>query len=39
MACASLALFACSNEDTPMEDNLNNGETQSIAIKLEGLNT
>ena len=39
MACASLALFACSNEDTPMEDNLNNGETQSIAIKLEGLTT
>lgn len=39
MACASLALFACSNEDTPMEDNLGNGETQSIAIKLEGLTT
>ncbi len=40
LACACLGLFACSNEDTPSpEGNLTDGETQSIAIRLEGLSS
>ena len=40
IACACLGLFACSNEDTPSpEGNLTDGETQSIAIRLEGLSS
>lgn len=37
LAFASLGLFACSNEDVITEQGADNGQTQSMFVRLEGL--